>query len=200
MSRYTGPANKKSRRVGFSTLENGKDLAKRPYKPGQHGQDRKAKASNYSIQLNEKQKVKFTYGLNEKQFRLLFNKAGKMQGIHGENFLRLLESRLDNIVYRMGLSRTRRGARQIVNHGHILVNGKKVDIPSFKVSVNDVVSVCEKSRGTEKFKTFVENPKTLPKWLEANVENYEGKVVAEPAREDIDVPVNETLIVELYSK
>ena len=200
MSRYTGPANKKSRRVGFSTLENGKDLAKRPYKPGQHGQDRKAKASNYSIQLNEKQKVKFTYGLNEKQFRLLFNKAGKMQGIHGENFLRLLESRLDNIVYRMGLSRTRRGARQIVNHGHILVNGKKVDIPSFKVSVNDVISVCEKSRGTEKFKTFVENPKTLPKWLEANVENYEGKVVAEPAREDIDVPINETLIVELYSK
>ena len=200
MSRYTGPANKKSRRVGFSTLENGKDLAKRPYKPGQHGQDRKAKASNYSIQLNEKQKVKFTYGLNEKQFRLLFNKAGKMQGIHGENFLRLLESRLDNIVYRMGLSRTRRGARQIVNHGHILVNGKKVDIASYKVSVNDVISVSEKSRGSEKFKTFAENPKALPKWLEANVENYEGKVVAEPTREDIDVPVNETLIVELYSK
>ena len=144
MSRYTGPSNKKSRRVGFSTLENGKDLAKRPYKPGQHGQDRKAKASNYSIQLNEKQKVKFTYGLNEKQFRLLFNKAGKMQGIHGENFLRLLESRLDNIVYRMGLSRTRRGARQIVNHGHILVNGKKVDIPKKELK-GDPNLIFEKS-------------------------------------------------------
>ena len=130
MARYTGPAYKKSRRVSFSTLENGKDLAKRAYRPGQHGQDRKGKASNYSIQLSEKQKVRFTYGLNEKQFRALFNRAGKMQGIHGENLLKLLESRLDNVVYRMGLSKTRRGARQIVNHGHILVNGKKVDIPS----------------------------------------------------------------------
>ena len=156
MSRYTGPANKKSRRVGFSTLENGKDLAKRPYKPGQHGQDRKAKASNYSIQLNEKQKVKFTYGLNEKQFRLLFNKAGKMQGIHGENFLRLLESRLDNIVYRMGLSRTRRGARQIVNHGHILVNGKKVDIPSYMVKPGDVISVKESSKDHKAIKEALE--------------------------------------------
>ena len=126
MARYTGPAYKKSRRLGFSTLENGKDLAKRPYRPGAHGQDRKGKASNYSIQLNEKQKVRFTYGLNEKQFRILFNKAGKMQGIHGENFLKLLESRLDNVVYRMGLSKTRRGSRQIVNHGHILVMVKKL--------------------------------------------------------------------------
>ena len=143
MSRYTGSAYKKSRRVGFSTLENGKDLAKRPYRPGQHGQDRKAKPSNYSEQLNEKQKVKFTYGLTEKQFHQLFLKAGKLEGIHGENFLKLLESRLDNVAYRMGLSKTRRGARQVVNHGHILVDGKKVDIPSYRCVPGDVISIKE---------------------------------------------------------
>ena len=123
-----------------------------------------------------------------------------MKGITGENLLMLLELRLDNVVYRLGYGASRKEARQLVNHGHFLVNGKRVDIPSYRVSVNDVITVAEKSRGSEKFKTFVENPKTLPKWLEANVENYEGKVVAEPTREDIDVPVNETLIVELYSK
>ena len=200
MARYTGPNNKQARRVSFSILENGKDIAKRPYGPGQHGKDKKRKPSNYAIQLNEKQKVRFMYGISEKQFKKLVNDSAKMKGVHGENLLILLESRLDNLVYRAGFATTRRGARQLVNHGHITVNGKKVDIPSYKVSVNDVISVCEKSRGSEKFKTFAENPKTLPKWLEANVENYEGKVVAEPAREDIDVPVNETLIVELYSK
>lgn len=200
MSRYTGSEYKRARRVGFSISETGKELARRPYGPGQHGNARKGKLSDYGVQLKEKQKVKFMYGLSEKQFRKTFDEAAKIKGIHGTNFLRLLESRLDNLTYRIGFASTRRGARQLVNHGHVTVNGKKVDIPSFKVSVNDVVSVCEKSRGTEKFKTFVENPKTLPKWLEANVENYEGKVVAEPAREDIDVPVNETLIVELYSK
>ena len=199
MARYTGPQWKISRRLGFSILENGKELNRRAYAPGQHGQKRK-KQTEYGLQLAEKQKVRHMYGVNEKQFHNTFNQAGKMEGIHGYNFLCLLERRLDNVVYRLGFASTRRQARQLVNHGHFLVNGKKVDIPSFKVSVNDVVSVCEKSRGTEKFKTFVENPKTLPKWLEANVENYEGKVVAEPAREDIDVPVNETLIVELYSK
>ena len=146
MSRYTGSAYKKSRRVGFSTLESGKDLAKRPYRPGQHGQDRKAKPSNYAEQLNEKQKVKFTYGLTEKQFHQLFLKAGKLEGIHGENFLKLLESRLDNVAYRMGLSKTRRGARQVVNHGHVLVNGKKVNIPSYLVQPGDVISVKEASK------------------------------------------------------
>ena len=199
MARYTGPQWKISRRLGFSILENGKELNRRAYAPGQHGQKRK-KQTEYGLQLAEKQKVRHMYGVNEKQFHNTFNQAGKMEGIHGYNFLCLLERRLDNVVYRLGFASTRRQARQLVNHGHFLVNGKKVDIPSFKVSVNDVISVCEKSRGTEKFKTFVENPKTLPKWLEANVENYEGKVVAEPAREDIDVPINETLIVELYSK
>ena len=199
MSRYTGPQWKLSRRLGFSTLENGKELNKRAYAPGQHGQKRK-KQTEYGLQLAEKQKVRHMYGVNEKQFHNTFKQAGKMEGIHGYNFFCLLERRLDNVVYRLGFAPTRRAARQLVNHGHFLVNGKKVDIASFKVSVNDVITVCEKSRGSERFKMFAENPKALPKWLEANVENFEGKVVAEPAREDIDVPVNETLIVELYSK
>ena len=200
MSRYTGPANKKSRRVGFSTLENGKDLAKRPYKPGQHGQDRKAKASNYSIQLNEKQKVKFTYGLNEKQFRLLFNKAGKMQGIHGENFLRLLESRLDNIVYRMGLSRTRRGARQIVNHGHILVNGKKVDIPSYMVKPGDVISVKESSKDHKAIKEALEAINNTVEFVTFDKNKLEGTYVRLPERSELISDINEALIVEFYSR
>ena len=141
MSRYTGSRNKQARRVGFSLLENGKELARRPYGPGQHGQDRKGKLSNYGEQLKEKQKVRFMYGVNERQFRKTFNEAAKMKGIHGENFLRLLESRLDNVVYRLGLSTTRRGARQLVNHGHITVNGNKVDIPSYLVKAGDVISV-----------------------------------------------------------
>lgn len=200
MSRYTGPANKKSRRVGFSTLENGKDLAKRPYKPGQHGQDRKAKASNYSIQLNEKQKVKFTYGLNEKQFRLLFNKAGKIQGIHGENFLRLLESRLDNIVYRMGLSRTRRGARQIVNHGHILVNGKKVDIPSYMVKPGDVISVKESSKDHKAIKEALEAINNTVEFVTFDKNKLEGTYVRLPERSELSSDINEALIVEFYSR
>ena len=200
MSRYTGPANKKSRRVGFSTLENGKDLAKRPYKPGQHGQDRKAKASNYSIQLNEKQKVKFTYGLNEKQFRLLFNKAGKMQGIHGENFLRLLESRLDNIVYRMGLYRTRRGARQIVNHGHILVNGKKVDIPSYMVKPGDVISVKESSKDHKAIKEALEAINNTVEFVTFDKNKLEGTYVRLPERSELSSDINEALIVEFYSR
>ena len=200
MSRYTGPANKKSRRVGFSTLENGKDLAKRPYKPGQHGQDRKAKASNYSIQLNEKQKVKFTYSLNEKQFRLLFNKAGKMQGIHGENFLRLLESRLDNIVYRMGLSRTRRGARQIVNHGHILVNGKKVDIPSYMVKPGDVISVKESSKDHKAIKEALEAINNTVEFVTFDKNKLEGTYVRLPERSELSSDINEALIVEFYSR
>lgn len=150
--------------------------------------------------IKEKQKAKRIYGVLESQFRNYYEKAEHIKGITGENLLKLLELRLDNVAYRLGYGASRNEARQLVTHGHFLVNGKKVDIPSYKVCVNDVITVCEKSRGSEKFKTFVENPKTLPKWLEANIENYEGKVVAEPTREDIDVPVNETLIVELYSK
>ena len=200
MSRYTGSAYKKSRRVSYSTLENGKDLAKRPYKPGVHGQDRKAKASNYSVQLNEKQKVKFTYGLNERQFRTLFDKAGKMQGIHGENFLKLLESRLDNIVYRMGLSRTRRGARQIVNHGHILVNGKKVDIPSYIVKPGDTVSVKEYSKDHKAIKEALEAINNTVEYVTFDKNKLEGTYVRLPERSELSAEINEALIVEFYNR
>ncbi|MBP3635809.1 MAG: 30S ribosomal protein S4 [Bacilli bacterium] len=200
MSRYTGPANKKSRRVSFSTLENGKDMAKRPYKPGVHGQDRKAKASNYSIQLNEKQKVKFTYGLNEKQFRILFEKAGKMQGIHGDNFLKLLESRLDNVVYRMGLSRTRRGSRQIVNHGHILVNGKKVDIPSYIVKPGDTISVKEASQDHKAIKEALEAINNTVEYVTFDKNKLVGTYVRYPERSELSSDINEALIVEFYSR
>ena len=200
MSRYTGPAYKKSRRVGFSTLENGKDLAKRAYKPGQHGQDRKAKPSNYSEQLNEKQKVKFTYGMTEKQFHQLFNKAGKMEGIHGENFLRLLESRLDNLVYRMGLSSTRRGARQVVNHGHILVNGKKVNIPSYIVKPGDVISVKEASKDHKAIKASLEAINKTVDYVNFDKNKLEGTYVRYPERSELSAEFNEALIVEFYSR
>ena len=146
MARYTGSSYKQARRVGFSITETGKELAKRPYGPGQHGNARKGKLSDYGTQLKEKQKVRFMYGVNERQFRKTFDEAAKMKGIHGTNFLRLLESRLDNVVYRIGFSTTRRGARQLVNHGHVLVNGNKVDIPSYRVKPGDVVSIKEKDK------------------------------------------------------
>ena len=206
MARYTGATCRLCRREGMKLFLKGDRcytdkcaFARRSYAPGQHGADKK-KISGYGVQLREKQKAKRIYGVLESQFRTYYEKAEHLRGITGENLLKLLELRLDNVVYRLGYGASRNEARQLVTHGHFLVNGKKVDIASYKVSVNDVITVSEKSRGSEKFKTFAENPKTLPKWLEANVENYEGKVVAEPTREDIDVPVNETLSVELYSK
>lgn len=155
MSRYVDSVYRKSRRLGFSILENGKELVKKPYAPGQHGTSRK-KVSDYGTQLQEKQKVRFMYGLNEKQFRKTFEEAGKMKGVHGENFLRLLESRLDNLVYRLGFATTRRGARQLVNHGHITVNGKKVDIPSYRVKPGDVIAVKEQSKQHPMIKASLE--------------------------------------------
>ncbi|KEI05003.1 30S ribosomal protein S4 [Clostridium botulinum] len=206
MARYIGATCRLCRREGMKLFLKGDRcytdkcaFARRSYAPGQHGQGRK-KLSNYGIQLREKQKARRIYGILEAQFRKYYEKAETMRGITGENLLRLLEMRLDNVVYRLGFGSSRSEARQLVTHGHFLVNGKKVDIASFKVSAGDVITVREKSRGTEKFKTFAENPKTLPAWLQGNVENFEGKVIAEPTRTDIDVPVNETLIVELYSK
>ena len=206
MARYTGATCRLCRREGMKLFLKGDRcytdkcaFARRSYAPGQHGANKK-KISGYGMQLREKQKAKRIYGVLESQFRKYYEKAEHMKGITGENLLKLLELRLDNVAYRLGYGASRNEARQLVTHGHFLVNGKKVDIPSYKVSVEDVISICEKSRATEKFKTFAENPKTLPKWLEANVENFEGKVVAEASREDIEVPVNETLIVELYSK
>jgi small subunit ribosomal protein S4 len=206
MARYTGATCRLCRREGMKFNLKGDRcftdkcaFARRGYAPGQHGQSKK-KMSNYGLQLREKQKAKRIYGVLESQFRRYYEKADKLRGITGENLLRLLEVRLDNVVYRLGYGNSRQEARQLVTHGHFLVNGKKVDIPSYSLTANEVVSACEKSRATEKFKVFLENPKTLPNWLEANLEKFEGKVLAQPTREDIDVPVNETLIVELYSK
>lgn len=199
MARYTGPANKKSRRLGFSTLENGTDL-KRPYAPGQHGQSRRRKLSEYGIQLQEKQKVRILYGLNEKQFRKVFDKASKMHGIAGENLLILLESRLDNLVYRLGMARTRRSARQIVNHGHILVNGKKVNIPSYTVKVGDVISVKENSLNHPAIKDALEQKKVVPAYLEMDVKSLSGKYVRFPERSELNSEINEQLIVEFYNR
>ncbi|WMJ80367.1 30S ribosomal protein S4 [Clostridium sp. MB40-C1] len=206
MARYTGPTCRQCRREGMKLFLKGDRcytdkcaFSRRGYAPGQHGQSRK-KLSNYGVQLREKQKARRIYGILEKQFRKYYEKADKMRGITGENLLRLLEMRLDNVVFRLGLASSRTEARQLVTHGHFLVNGKKVNIPSYQVDVNDVVSVRENSRASEKFKVFAENPKALPAWLEGDIANFEAKVVAQPNREDIDVPVNETLIVELYSK
>lgn len=200
MSRYTGPAYKKSRRLGFSTLENGKDLARRPYAPGIHGTSRRKKISEYGIQLQEKQKVRFMYGLNEKQFRRTFDKASKMKGIAGENFLKLLESRLDNLVYRMGLSTTRRGARQIVNHGHILVNGKKVNIPSYTCKPGDVISVKENSMKHKAILNTVELNIKTPAFVEFDNKKLTGTYLRLPERNELNADINESLIVEFYNR
>jgi len=200
MARYTGPAYKKSRRLGFSTLENGKDLARRPYAPGQHGNDRKKKSSEYGVQLQEKQKVRFMYGLTEKQFHKVFDKAQKMEGIAGENLLVLLESRLDNLVYRLGMANTRRGARQVVNHGHILVNGKKVDIPSYRVKVGDTISVKENSLNHPAILAALENKTAVPAYLEFDAKKLSGKYVRIPERSELNSEINEQLIVEFYNR
>ena len=200
MARYTGPAYKKSRRLGFSTLEKCKELAKRPYAPGQHGQDRRKKLSEYGIQMQEKQKVRILYGLNEKQFRKTFERASKMKGIAGENLLVLLESRLDNMVYRLGMARTRRSARQIVNHGHILVNGKKVDIPSYTTKVGDVISVKENSMNHPAIIDSLEQNRTVPAFLEMDKKNLTGKYLRTPERTELNPEINEQLIVEFYNR
>ena len=200
MSRYTGSRNKQARRVGFSLLENGKELARRPYGPGHHGQERKGKLSNYGEQLKEKQKVRFMYGVNERQFRKTFNEAAKMKGIHGENFLKLLESRLDNVVYRLGLSTTRRGARQLVNHGHITVNGNKVDIPSYRVKVGDTVAVKENSKDHKAIKASLEKVTKRVEFVTFDDKKLEGKLVRLPERSELNADINESLIVEFYNR
>ena len=200
MARYTGPNNKKARRVSFSILENGKDIAKRPYGPGQHGQDKKRKPSNYSVQLTEKQKVRLMYGISEKQFKKLVNESGKMKGVHGENLLILLESRLDNIVYRIGFATTRRGARQLVNHGHILVNGKKVDIPSYRVKVGDVITLKETSMNHPAVVASLESISKRVDFISYDANKKEAVYVRYPERSELNADINEALIVEFYSR
>lgn len=200
MARYTGPSYKKSRRYGFSTLENGKELAKRPYAPGAHGKDRKRKLSEYGIQLQEKQKARVMYGLTEKQFHKVFEKASKMKGIAGDNMFILLESRLDNLVYRMGMARTRRSARQIVNHGHILVNGVKVNIPSYTCKAGDTISVKENSKNHPAIIDALELKLNVPAFVSFDAKALEGKYVRVPDRSELNSDINEQLIVEYYNR
>ena len=200
MARYTGPNNKKARRLSFSILENGKDIAKRPYGPGQHGKDRKRKPSNYSVQLAEKQKARFMYGISEKQFKKLVNDSAKMKGVHGENLLILLESRLDNIVYRIGFATTRRGARQLVNHGHITVNSKKVDIPSYRVKPGDVIAIKENSSDHKGIEIALANKVKRPEFINYDEKKRVATYVRYPERSELNADINESLIVEFYSR
>lgn len=199
MSRYTGPSWKKSRRLGFSLTETGKELAKRPYGPGQHGQGRK-KVSEYGIQLKEKQKVRFMYGMTEKQFRKLFDKAGKMDGIHGNNFMMLLESRLDSLVYRAGFAATRQQARQIVNHGHVLLDGKKATIPSMHVKVGQTITFREKSSNLVIVKTALENNVTTLPFVTTDKAKLKATYERLPEMSELNQDINPQLIVEFYSR
>lgn len=207
MARYTGPVCRLCRREGTKLFLKGDRcytdrcaLNKRNFAPGQHGTSRK-KVTEYGMQLREKQKVRRFYGISESQMSKYFLMADKMKGITGENLFKILESRLDNVVYRMGFASSRAEARQLVTHGHFTLNGGKVNIPSLMTTVGDVVEVKEKSRSSEKFKTLIENHNgNTVSWINVDLEKMRGTIVAESTREDIDLPVEEHLIVELYSK
>lgn len=206
MARYTGPSCRLCRREGQKMFLKGERcysgkcaIEKRNYAPGQHGQGRK-KVSDYGIQLREKQKAKRFYGLLETQFKNYFVKAEKRKGQSGENLLIMLETRLDNTVFRMGFASSRKEARQLVRHGHFTLNGKKADIPSIEVKAGDIIKVKEKSTSSPKFKEVREMSISTPSWISVDADKLEGKVLAAPTRGDIDTPVAEHLIVELYSK
>lgn len=207
MARYKDAVCRLCRREGLKLYLKGERcytdkcaITKRNYAPGQHGNNRK-KLSNYGIQLREKQKAKRFYGILETQFRKYFEMADKQPGITGDNLLRLLESRLDNVVYRLGFAASRPEARQLVVHGHFTVNGSKVDIPSYLINVGEVIGIKDKSKASPKFKELVEALKgNVPQWLTVDSEKLEGKIISLPSREDIDLPIAENLIVELYSK
>lgn len=195
MAKNREPVLKRAKALGIAPQYMG--VNKKSKRQVQQSRRRK---SEYGVQLNEKQKVKFLYGLQEKQFRTTFEKASKRPGSAGENLLIMLESRFDNVVFRMGFAATRREARQLVNHGHFLVNGKKANIPSMELKPGDVVTVKEKSQSSPKFKELKDMVITTPKWIEITMDKFEGKIVAAPAREDVDLPIEEHYIVEFYSR
>lgn len=201
MSRFTGSNWKVSRRLGISISGTGKEIARRPYAPGEHGNGRRAKLSEYGLQLQEKQKLRFIYGMNEKQFANLFVQAGKIkEGKHGVNFMVLLEQRLDNVVYRLGLATTRRQARQLVNHGHITVDGKRVDIPSYHVEVGQVIGVREKSQNISTIKEAVEATVGRPAFVSFDTEKLEGSFTRLPERDELYPEIDEALVVEYYNQ
>ncbi|GGZ62882.1 30S ribosomal protein S4 [Mesonia mobilis] len=201
MARYTGPKSKIARKFGEAIFGDDKSFEKRNYPPGQHGNNRRrGKKSEYAVQLMEKQKAKYTYGILERQFRNMFKKATAAQGITGEVLLQLCESRLDNVVYRMGVSPSRRGARQLVSHRHITVNGEIVNIPSYQLKAGDVVGVREKSKSLTAIQSSLESSSNVYEWITWNSEKKEGTYVSVPSRIQIPENINEQFIVELYSK
>jgi small subunit ribosomal protein S4 len=201
MARYTGPKQKKARRFREPIFGSSKALERKPYGPGQHGRSRFQKKSEYSVQLEQKQKAKYTYGLLERQFRKVFEKANSKVGVTGENLLRFLESRLDNTVFRMGFASTRRQARQLVNHRHVAVNGELVNIPSYELRPGDIITVRPKSRSLEVINEALDGaPKRKYKWLEVDRKLMSGKFLAYPEIDEIPENINVQLIVELYSK
>ncbi|SNZ01608.1 30S ribosomal protein S4 [Flagellimonas pacifica] len=201
MARYTGPKSKIARKFGEAIFGDDKAFEKKSYPPGQHGNNRRrGKKSEYAIQLMEKQKAKYTYGILEKQFRNLFAKANRSKGVTGEVLLQLCESRLDNVVYRMGLSPSRSGARQLVSHRHITVNGEIVNIPSFSLKPGDVVAIREKSKSVQAINDSLANNSSVYEWITWNTEKKEGTYVTIPERMQIPENIKEQLIVELYSK
>ena len=197
--RYTGSDYKRSRRLNFSTLETGKELAKRPYGPGQHGNSRKRKPSEYGKQLIEKQKLEQMYGVNERQFRRLFTIARASEEVTGTAFFRILESRLDNLVYRMGFARTRKAARQLVNHGHVTVNGSKVDIPSYLCKVGDKIAIKE-GHDLKVVKESLESKPATCGYVEVNTEKKEGIYLRLPERKELPSDINEAQIIEYYNR
>lgn len=201
MARYTGPKTKIARKFGEAIFGEDKSFEKRNYPPGQHGNNRRrGKKSEYAIQLMEKQKAKYTYGILERQFRNMFEKATRAQGITGEVLLQLCESRLDNVVFRMGLSNSRRGARQLVSHRHITVNGNLVNIPSYQLKAGDIVSVREKSKSLEVIQNALASNSKVYEWITFNNDTKQGTFVSVPQRVQIPENINEQFIVELYSK
>ncbi|MAU37433.1 MAG: 30S ribosomal protein S4 [Flavobacteriales bacterium] len=201
MARYIGPTSRIARRFGEPIFGPDKALAKKAYGPGQHGnQRRRGKESSYGIQLMEKQKAKFTYGILEKQFSNLFKEALRRKGVTGENLLQMCEMRLDNVVYRLGIAPTRRAARQLVTHNHITVNSENINIPSYALRVEDVVSVRERSKSLEVIENSISVNRSQMEWLEFNAETKVGKVIAAPERSQIPENIKEQVIVELYSK
>ena len=200
MARFTGSIWKKSRRLGISLTGTGKELERRPYAPGQHGPTQRVKLSEYGKQIQEKQKLRYLYGVNERQFRTLFNRAGKMQGVHGENFMILLATRLDALVRAAGLARTQRQARQLVNHGHITVDGQRVDIPSYLLKPGQVISVREKSQKLDIIAEAVELSNFTPDYLTFNEDSLEVTFDRLPERSELNAEINEQLIVEYYSR
>jgi small subunit ribosomal protein S4 len=202
MSRYTGPTTRINRRFGMAIFPANKSFERRTYPPGQHGPNFRRKASDYSVGLMEKQKLRMMYGLTEKQFRNLFQKAKRKQGITGENFLSFLETRLDNVIYRLGFAKTRKSARQFVNHGHLLVNGQKVDIPSYQVSVGDELTVREKTSSRQVATRNLDGSQynNTPPWLEVAADSLHGSVTRLPQPDELEQSINIQLIVEFYSR